>query len=94
MRVRGPGKRLHRIGGEHFPGLSANGVASKESLKAIDTTLEHSIDDATTLRLRRPIFFIFVQMDMAAGELEFGAFYAEAAGAPGASPGDLRHEGV
>ena len=30
----------------------------------------------------------------AAGEHEFGAFYAESAGAPGASPGDLRHVGV
>ena len=30
----------------------------------------------------------------AEGELEFGAFYAESAGAPGASPGDLRHVGV
>ena len=30
----------------------------------------------------------------AAGELEFGAFYAETGAAPGTAPGDLQHGGV
>ena len=32
--------------------------------------------------------------DDAAGELEFGAFYAETGAAPGTAPGDLQHGGV